>query len=80
MMPEVRLTVLVGTYATHRYLGLKSSVPLTGVVRDYQSYLPEYFPLVHPSPRNQIWMRRNPWFEEEVLPDLRRAVAEALGR
>jgi len=78
MMPEVRLTVLVGTYATHRYLGLKSSVPLTGVVRDYRSYLPEYFPLVHPSPRNQIWMRRNPWFEEEVLPDLRTRVAEAL--
>lgn len=78
MMPQVRLTVLVGTYAVHRYLGLKQSVPLTGVVRDWQRWQPEYFPLVHPSPRNQLWMKKNPWFEEETLPALRTAVAEAL--
>lgn len=78
MMPQVSLTVLVGTYAVHRYLGLKQSVPLTGVVRDWARYQPEYFPLVHPSPRNQIWMAKNPWFEEQTLPALRAAVAQAL--
>ena len=78
LMPDVRLTVLIGSYATRRYLGLKSSAKLTDVVRDYRLYLPKRFPLAHPSPRNQIWMKRNPWFEEDVVPELRRRVAEAL--
>jgi uracil-DNA glycosylase len=77
-MPEVRLTVLVGNYATRRYLHLSSKDRLTDVVRGYKTYLPEYFPLVHPSPRNQIWLRKNPWFEEDVLPDLRGRIADAL--
>ncbi|MGN0076552.1 MAG: uracil-DNA glycosylase family protein [Parafannyhessea sp.] len=78
LMPNVRLTVLIGSYATRRYLGLKSKDKLTDVVRNYRDYLPEYFPLVHPSPRNQIWMKRNPWFEKDVIPDLQRHVSEAL--
>lgn len=78
MMPQVRLTILVGAYANRRYLHLKSSAKLTDVVRDYRSYLPDYFPLVHPSPRNQIWMAKNPWFQQEVLPALRNQVALAL--
>lgn len=78
MMPQIRLTVLVGTYATRRYLGLKASTKLTDVVHDWQRWLPNYFPLVHPSPRNQIWMAKNPWFEAETLPALRAAVAQAL--
>lgn len=80
MMPQVRLTVLVGSYATRRYLGLPSSAKLTDVVRGYETYLPKYFPLVHPSPRNQLWMSKNPWFETDVLPRLREEVASALGR
>lgn len=79
MMPRIELTILVGTYATHHYLGLKKSVPLTGIVHDWKSYTPKgLFPLVHPSPRNQIWMKKNPWFAEEALPDLKAAVAQAL--
>jgi uracil-DNA glycosylase len=79
LMPDIDLTILVGTYAVHRYLGLKQSVPLTGIVHDWKSYLPRgYLPLVHPSPRNQIWMKKNPWFAEETLPDLQQAVADAL--
>ena len=78
MMPQVRLTVLVGSYATRRYLELSSSTKLTDVVRNYADYLPQFFPLVHPSPRNQLWMSRNPWFETEVLPRLRSEVASAL--
>lgn len=78
MMPQVRLTVLVGSYATRCYLELSSSAKLTDVVRNYADYLPRFFPLVHPSPRNQLWMSRNPWFETDVLPRLRSEVASAL--
>lgn len=80
MMPQVRLTVLVGSYATRRYLGLPPSAKLADIVRSYEAYLPTYFPLVHPSPRNRLWMSRNPWFETDVLPRLREEVASALGR
>ena len=78
MMPQVRLTVLVGSYAARRYLELSSSAKLTDVVRNYADYLPRFFPLVHPSPRNQLWLSRNPWFETDVLPRLRSEVASAL--
>jgi uracil-DNA glycosylase len=78
MMPQVRLTVLVGSYATRRYLQLPSSAKLTDVVHDCADYLPRFFPLVHPSPRNRLWMSRNPWFETDVLPRLRNEVAAAL--
>lgn len=78
LMPDLELTILVGSYATKHYLHLKSSTSLTQVVRDYRDYLPTYFPLVHPSPRNQIWMKKNPWFDEEVLPQLKARVGELL--
>ena len=77
-MPNLKLTLLVGSYATKHYLHLKSSAKLTDVVHNYQDYLPQYFPLVHPSPRNQLWMSRNPWFEKEVLPDLKHRVDQFL--
>ena len=78
LMPKLEMTILVGAYATRRYLGLKSSASLTDVVRDYKHYLPTYFPLVHPSPRNQMWMKKNPWFAADVLPDLKARVASLL--
>ena len=78
LMPKLEMTILVGAYATRRYLGLKSSASLTEVVRDYKRYLPTYFPLVHPSPRNQMWMKKNPWFAADVLPDLKARVASLL--
>ena len=78
LMPDLELIILVGSYATKRYLHLKSSTSLTQVVRNYRDYLPTYFPLVHPSPRNQIWMKKNPWFDEEVLPQLKARVGELL--
>ena len=78
LMPDLKLTILVGSYATKRYLQLKSSVSLTQVVKDYRDYLPEFFPLVHPSPRNQIWMKKNPWFNETVIPDLQELVAQIM--
>ena len=78
LMPDLELTILVGSYATKRYLKLKSSASLTQVVKDYRDYLPEFFPLVHPSPRNQIWMKKNPWFNETVIPDLQELVAQIM--
>ena len=78
LMPDLKLTILVGSYATTRYLQLKSSASLTQVVKDYRDYLPEFFPLVHPSPRNQIWMKKNPWFNETVIPDLQELVAQIM--
>lgn len=78
MMPKLELTMLVGSYAVKKYLKLKSSAKLTEVVKNYQTYQPDYFPLVHPSPRNQLWMKRNPWFAAEVLPVLKQEVAQAM--
>lgn len=79
LLVEKRLVLLVGSYAQARYLtrtrGRKS---LTEVVRDFRSHGPSVFPLPHPSWRSGIWMTRNPWFETEVLPPLRKAVRAAL--
>ena len=49
-------------------------------VKHYKDYLPEFFPLVHPSPRNNIWQAKNPWFMEEVVPDLKALVKKILSR
>lgn len=77
-MPEVKLVLLIGSYAQAYYLENRMKT-LTDTVRNFQAYLPMYFPLVHPSPRNRMWMRRNPWFEEEVIPVLRDRVQTLLG-
>ena len=77
-LPHIQLTILVGQYATHHYLHLKSSVKLTSIVEDYRSYLPEFFPIVHPSPRNGIWLGVHPGFERDVVPALQQRVHEIL--
>jgi len=86
---NVQLTLLIGQYAQRYYLGNRfenglnndfetTFVSLTHTVKNWRSYLPEFLPLPHPSPRNNIWLRNNPWFEREVLPVLRRCVAQTL--
>jgi uracil-DNA glycosylase len=70
------LTVLVGAYAQRRYLGSRGS--LTDTVRDWRAFGPDVIPLPHPSWRNTGWLRKNPWFETELLPVLRTRVAEVL--
>jgi uracil-DNA glycosylase len=74
-MPDIRLTLLVGTYAQHAALGPGR---MTDRVRAFRDYLPEKFPLPHPSWRTGAWERANPWFAAEVLPRLREAVLAAL--
>lgn len=78
LAPDIELHILVGSYAQRYYLHQKSSAKLTETVRYYQDYLPEFFPLVHPSPRNNIWQRKNPWFEAEVIPELQKRVKSIL--
>lgn len=78
LAPNIELHILVGSYAQRYYLKPKSSAKLTDTVKHYKDYLPEFFPLVHPSPRNNIWQRKNPWFEEEVIPDLQKRVKAIL--
>jgi len=63
----VKLTVLVGQYSQKYYLQSKST--LADNVKNYKEYLPQYFPLPHPSPRNRLWLKNNPWFAAEVLPE-----------
>lgn len=80
LLPDLELTILIGQYAQKYYLHQKGTVMLTDTVKHYQDYLPEYFPLVHPSPRNQIWMAKNPWFAEQVIPDLQANVQKIISR
>lgn len=77
-MPLLKLKILLGKDAVKYYLHLSGSFRLTDVVANYQSYLPEYFPLIHPSARNQIWLAKNPWFMDRVIPALRQQVMLAL--
>jgi uracil-DNA glycosylase len=76
-LPEIRLTLLVGSYAIRHYLG---PGPMTETVARWREFLPETFPLPHPSWRTVGWAKRHPWFEAELLPDLRARVAAALKR
>ncbi len=74
-MPDIRLTLLVGSYAQNLVLGPGQ---MTARVQNYGNFLPRYFPLPHPSWRTGIWEKRNPWFTEEVLPALRKEVKDVL--
>jgi len=73
-LDEVELTLLIGQYAQSYYLGKEKEKTLTATVQNYEVYLPKFFVLPHPSPRNNIWMKKNPWFNESILPALRKKV------
>ncbi len=77
-MPKVELIILMGVYAQKHYLGVNMKKNLTETVKSFEVYLPTYFPLVHPSPLNRRWMAKNPWFELEVLPVLKKTITTIL--
>jgi uracil-DNA glycosylase len=77
-MPNIELVLLVGSYAQNYYLGA-SKKTLTERVQRYADFGPRHIPLPHPSPRNTLWLKRNPWFEEKVVPHLQRRVKKILG-
>ncbi|MEM9141930.1 MAG: uracil-DNA glycosylase family protein [Bacteroidota bacterium] len=73
-MPQVQLIILIGQYAQRHYLGDTKERNLTETVRAYKNYLPKYVVLPHPSPRNRFWLSKNPWFKNEVIPELKARV------
>ncbi len=75
---SIRVKVLLGQYAIAWHLGSRRKASLTETARCWREYQADGWPLPHPSPRNNLWLRRNPWFESEVLPELRRHVADGL--
>ena len=79
-LENLELSILVGGYAQRWHLGREASPRVTDTVASWRSFAPHKFPVPHPSWRNNGWLRRNPWFERELLPELRFRVRELLER
>ncbi len=79
-MPKLKLVLLIGQYAQKYYLKEQAKPTLTETVKNFEAYLPNYFVLPHPSPRNNIWQAKNEWFSEEVIPVLRETVQDILSK
>lgn len=75
---ELELILVIGQYAHDWHLGAQSKETLTETVRNWKNYWPNILPLPHPSPRNNLWLKKNPWFEREVLPVLKARIGELL--
>jgi uncharacterized protein HI_0220.2 len=78
-LPNIELTILIGQYAQKYYLP-ENTLNVTETVQNYTKFLPHFLPLVHPSPRNQLWLAKNPWFEQNVVPTLQQRVKMILAR
>jgi uracil-DNA glycosylase len=76
-LPDIKLTLVIGQYAQAYHFDQKN-MSLTERVKNWQKYWPEKVPLPHPSPRNNIWLSRNPWFEAKLLPPLKREIKAIL--
>lgn len=76
-LPHIELTLLIGQYAQNYYLENKPKT-LTETVQQWQRWSPAFIPLPHPSPRNTLWLRKNPWFASEVVPVIRQRVQQML--
>lgn len=77
-MPDLKLMILVGQFAQKYYLGDTTKPTLTETVQHFETYLPRYFVLPHPSPRNNIWQVKNPWFTKEVMPELQNQISQII--
>ena len=77
-LPQISLTLVIGQYAQAWHLGQLVKENLTETVKAWKEFGPEIIPLPHPSPRNNIWLKKNPWFEQEVLPKLQAKVKSIL--
>ena len=74
---NVEITLVLGQHAQAYHFG-ETGLSVTELVKSWRAYWPQMVPLPHPSPRNNLWLRRNPWFETEVLPSLRKRISEIL--
>lgn len=79
-MPKVELIILIGMYAQKYYLKEQVKRTLTETVANYKAYLPKYFTLPHPSPRNRFWLTKNPWFYVDVLPEWKKSIKTILNQ
>lgn len=79
LMPGIEMTLLLGAYAQAYYLGDRREKTLAATVKNWRAFGPEFLPTPHPSPRNRLWLRRNPWFEGDVVPELRARVHRLIG-
>jgi len=77
-MKEIKLILLIGKYSQKYYLGKDFNTNITENIRSFKKFMPNYLPLVHPSPRNRIWQKNNPWFERTVIPFLRHRANQLL--
>ena len=77
-LKDIKLTLVIGQYAMDWHMPDRPKETLTKTVHDWQNYWPALLPLPHPSPRNNIWLKRNPWFAKEVLPALQAQVRTLL--
>lgn len=75
---DVKLILLVGKYAQDYYLKANAKKNLTETVMHFEEYLPHFFVLPHPSPRNNIWQTKNPWFKDSVIPSLKETITKTL--
>lgn len=73
-LPNIALTLVIGQYALNWHLGTQQHKTLTNTVKNWERYWPEVLPMPHPSPRNNLWLKKNPWFQAEVLPLLKQRV------
>jgi uracil-DNA glycosylase family 4 len=78
LMPQIEWVLLVGQYSQGVILGDRKKSTLTETVRHYADYGPRYMPLPHPSPRNRLWLKHNPWFARDIIPRLRQRIATLL--
>ncbi len=78
LLPRIELIILTGAHAQKYYLGRDRRKTMTETVRAWRDYGPRFIPLPHPSWRNTAWLKRNPWFEEEILPELRKRLRGAV--
>ncbi len=77
-LKDIKLTLLIGKYAQDYYLDGRTKRTLTETVKSFEDYLPEFIVMPHPSPRNNIWMKKNDWFKKDLLPILKQEVQSAL--
>lgn len=76
-LKQIEVTIVLGSYAQKYHMGV-SKTSVTDLVKSWELYWPHIIPLPHPSPRNNIWLKKNPWFEIELLPRLQERVRESL--
>lgn len=74
-LPNLELTLVIGAYAQKWHLGERRKGSVTATVEAWRSYLPEVVPMPHPSWRNTSWLKKHPWFEDEVVPYLRQRIS-----